>query len=247
MHLFFYLLFFYSYDFVIFFIFFEAIVIPIYFLIGIWGSRVRKILASYLFFFTTLFGSVLMLIAFLDLYLNTGSSSFLVFELPTNLYDDRKLFLWILLFLGLSVKIPIIPFHIWLPEAHVEAPTPGSVLLAGILLKLGSYAMLRFLVLGQFYFILFDLTFLIFIIGLFGFIYSSLVALNQIDLKKIIAYASIAHMNFSLFGLFGQLLIGVAGAYIMMLGHALTSAALFISVGNLYDRYKTRLIFIMEG
>lgn len=107
--------------------------------------------------------------------------------------------------------------------------------------------MLRFLVLGQFYFILFDLTFLIFIIGLFGFIYSSLVALNQIDLKKIIAYASIAHMNFSLFGLFGQLLIGVAGAYIMMLGHALTSAALFISVGNLYDRYKTRLIFYYGG
>ena len=146
------------------------------------------------------------------------------------------------MFFGFAVKIPIIPVHIWLPEAHVEAPTPGSVILAGILLKLGSYAMLR-LLLGFFYFISYDLIFFVLTIGLLGFTYGSMVAFSQIDIKKIIAYSSIAHMNFSLFGMFSFSILGLSGMFYLMLGHALTSGALFWGIGVLYDRYKTRLIF----
>lgn len=138
------------------------------------------------------------------------------------------------------------PFHIWLPEAHVEAPTPGSVILAGILLKLGTYAMLRFLV-HSFYAISYDLIFFILIISLVGLTYASLVALSQIDIKKIIAYSSIAHMNFSLIGFFSQSFLGIAGAFFMMLGHGLTASALFFGIGVLYDRYKTRLVFYYGG
>ena len=145
------------------------------------------------------------------------------------------------MFVGFAVKIPMLPLLIWLPEAHVEAPTPGSVILAGILLKLGSYAMLR-LLLGFFYFISYDVIFVILILSLVGFTYASMVALSQIDIKKIIAYSSVAHMNFSLFGMFSFSIIGMSGMFYLMLGHALTSGALFLGVGVLYDRYKTRLI-----
>jgi NADH:ubiquinone oxidoreductase subunit 4 (subunit M) len=133
-----------------------------------------------------------------------------------------------------------------LPEAHVEAPTPGSVILAGILLKLGSYAILRFL-LPSLTLIAIDFIFFILILALIGFIYTSLVAFNQIDVKKIIAYSSIAHMNFALIGFFSQSLLGLSGAFIMMFGHALTSGALFLGIGVLYDRYKTRLIYYYSG
>lgn len=146
------------------------------------------------------------------------------------------------MFIGFAVKIPMMPVHIWLPEAHVEAPTPGSVILAGILLKLGSYAIIR-LLLTFFFFINYDLIFIILIFSLVGFTYASMVALSQIDIKKIIAYSSIAHMNFSLFGMFSYSLIGISGMFFLMLGHAITSGALFLGIGVLYDRYKTRLIF----
>ena len=146
------------------------------------------------------------------------------------------------MFFGFSIKIPMLPVHIWLPEAHVEAPTPGSVILAGILLKLGSYAMLK-LILVPLNIIYIDLVFLILILALVGFLYSSMVAFNQVDIKKTIAYSSIAHMNFSIIGLFSQNLLGIFGVFIMMLGHAITSGALFLGIGVLYDRYKTRIIF----
>lgn len=136
--------------------------------------------------------------------------------------------------------------HIWLPEAHVEAPTPGSVILAGILLKLGTYAILRFLV-SSFFIISYDLIFFILVLSLFGLLYSSLVALNQTDIKKIIAYSSIAHMNFSLVGFFSESFMGIVGSFYMMLGHAITSSALFFGIGVLYDRYKTRLLFYYGG
>lgn len=134
------------------------------------------------------------------------------------------------------------PLHLWLPEAHVEAPTVGSVILAGILLKLGSYAMLRFL-LPSLMNISEDLIFFLIILFLFSFIYASMMAFIQSDLKKLIAYSSISHMNFSLLGLFSSTVLGISGAFFMMFGHALTSSALFFGVGVLYDRFKTRLIY----
>jgi proton-translocating NADH-quinone oxidoreductase chain M len=224
-----------------FYVFFEAILIPMFFLITLWGSRSRKIYAAYQLFIYTLLGSILMLFAFLTIYLNKGSASFdLVLYAP--FFERRQLVLWILLFLGFSVKIPVVPFHLWLPEAHVEAPTTGSVILAGILLKLGTYAMLRFLF-GAFSPVFVNLMFFILIIAFWGFLHSSLVAFTQIDIKKIIAYSSIAHMNFSLLGLFSLHILGLTGAFVMMFGHALTASALFLGIGILYDRYKTRLIF----
>lgn len=234
-----------SLDFFNFFIFFELIVIPMYLLIGIWGSRNRKITASYQLFIYTLVGSVFVFICIFDILLSKGNLSF-DFFLNSYFLDNRQFVIWLLLFIGFSVKIPIVPLHLWLPEAHVEAPTPGSVILAGILLKLGTYAILRFL-LSSFSLICYDLIFFILIIALFSLTQSSIVALCQIDIKKIIAYSSIAHMNYSLIGLFSQSLLGIAGAYIMIFSHAITSSALFLGIGVLYDRYKTRLIFYYGG
>jgi len=136
----------------------------------------------------------------------------------------------------------MLPLHIWLPEAHVEAPTPGSVILAGILLKLGSYAMLRLLI-TTFADVSYDLIFAVLVLSFIGFTYASMAALSQIDIKKIIAYSSIAHMNFSLLGMFSMQILGLAGMFFLMFGHGVTSGALFLGVGVLYDRYKTRLIF----
>lgn len=151
------------------------------------------------------------------------------------------MFAWILMFIGFGTKIPLIPLHVWLPEAHVEAPTPGSVILASILLKLGSYALLRLLV--QLFLHGVGLTlFIVLVLALCGFIYSSLTAFSQIDIKKIIAYSSIAHMNFTVIGLFCSSIIGIVGTFYLMIGHAITAGALFMAVGVLYDRYKTRLI-----
>lgn len=229
-----------SLDLFIFYICFEAIVIPMFYLIGIWGSRARKIYAAYQFFIYTLLGSVFILTCILFIYLNKGSSTF-DFYINSFFFEKRYFYFFICFFLGFSIKVPIVPFHIWLPEAHVEAPTVGSVILAGILLKLGIYAMFRLLL--PFNFINLDLIFLILMIAFIGFFYASLVAFIQIDIKKIIAYSSIAHMNFSLLGLFSYTIIGTFGAFIMMFGHAITSAALFFGIGILYDRYKTRLIF----
>lgn len=230
-----------SADLFFFYIFFEGIIIPMFLLIGVWGSRSRKIYAGYQFFLYTLFGSIFVLLCFISIYSNKGSSSF-DFYLNSNFFTNRQSIFWVLMFFGFAVKVPVMPVHIWLPEAHVEAPTTGSVILAGILLKLGSYAMIRLLI-SFFYNIKFDIIFIILILALLGFIYGSMVALSQIDIKKIIAYSSIAHMNFSLFGLFSNSLIGVSGMLFLMIGHAITSSALFLGVGVLYDRYKTRLIF----
>jgi proton-translocating NADH-quinone oxidoreductase chain M len=234
-----------SLDFFYFFLFFELIVIPMFFLIGIWGSRNRKINASYQLFIYTLFGSIFVFVSIFDILLSKGNLSF-DFFLYSYFLEKRQFLIWLLLFIGFSVKVPVVPFHLWLPEAHVEAPTPGSIILAGILLKLGSYAILRFL-LGTFSIICYDLIFFILILTLFSLTQSSIVALCQIDIKKIIAYSSVAHMNYSLIGLFSQNLLGIAGCFIMVFSHAITSSALFLGIGVLYDRYKTRLIFYYGG
>jgi len=230
-----------SLDLFFFYIFFEGIVIPMFLLIGIWGSRKRKIYASYQFFVYTLLGSIFVLLVILSVYFNKGTSSF-DYMLNIYLFSNRQLILILFLFLGFGVKIPLMPLHVWLPEAHVEAATPGSIILASILLKLGSYAMIR-LLLVLFFNISNDIIFFILILSLFSFTYASMTALSQIDIKKIIAYSSVAHMNFSLLGLFSNELLGLAGVYFLMFGHAITSGALFLSIGILYDRYKTRLIF----
>jgi proton-translocating NADH-quinone oxidoreductase chain M len=228
-------------DFFLLFIFFEGIIIPMMFLINFWGSRFRKIHASNLLVLFTLYGSIFMLISFLSIYSSKGSSSFFYFW-QVFLFNDKQLILWIFLFIGFAVKIPVIPLHIWLPEAHVEAPTPGSVILAGVLLKLGTYAMAR-LLLSFINVVIDDVLCFVWILACLGFNLASIIALNQQDMKKIIAYSSIAHINFSLFGFFGDNILGLSGMFFFMLGHAITSSALFIGIGVLYDRYKTRYLF----
>jgi len=228
-------------DFFLLFIFFEGIIIPMMLLINFWGSRFRKIHASNLLVLFTLYGSIFMLISFLSIYSSKGSSSFFYFW-HVFLFNDKQLLLWLFLFIGFAVKIPVIPLHIWLPEAHVEAPTPGSVILAGVLLKLGTYAMAR-LLLSFINVVIDDVLCFIWILACLGFNLASIIALNQQDMKKIIAYSSIAHINFSLFGFFGDNILGLSGMFFFMLGHAITSSALFIGIGVLYDRYKTRYLF----
>jgi len=193
------------------------------------------------FFIYTLLGSIFVLLVILSIYFNKGTSSF-DYMLNIYIFNNRQVILLFFLFIGFGVKIPIMPVHVWLPEAHVEACTPGSIILASILLKLGSYAMLRLLIIF-FFNISNDIIFFLLILSLVSFTYASMTALSQIDIKKIIAYSSVAHMNFSLLGLFSNNILGLSGIYFLMYGHAITSGALFLSIGILYDRYKTRLIF----
>jgi len=228
-----------------FYIFFESVLIPMFIIIGIWGSRQRKIHAAYQFFLYTFFGSVFMLLAIIIIYLHLGTTNYesLLFSNFDKLYQK---FLWFAIFFSFAIKVPMIPVHIWLPEAHVEAPTSGSVLLAGVLLKLGSYGILRFLlpifILGTYYFL--PLAYALCIIAI---IYGSLTTLHQIDLKKIIAYSSIVHMNFALIGLFAFNIEGIQGSIFLMLSHGVVSGALFLCVGCLYDRYHTRIIKYYNG
>lgn len=234
-----------SLDLFFFFLFFESVLIPMFLIIGIWGSRERKIHAAYQFFIYTFIGSIFMLIVIFILYLNAGSTNLLVI-LDTPITNERQLLLWLGFFFSFCVKVPVIPFHIWLPEAHVEAPTSGSIILAGILLKLGTYAFIRFLIPifpdATIYFTPLALT--MFIISI---IYGSFSTIRQIDLKKIIAYSSIVHMNFALLGLFTNTIEGYQGSLFLMLSHGIISGALFLCVGILYDRYHTRLIFYYGG
>lgn len=232
-------------DLFIFYIFFESVLIPMFLIIGIWGSRERKIKASYLFFIYTLTGSLLMLIAIIHLFLTIGTTDYQILYYSNLNFNYEKLY-WLAFFLSFAVKVPILPFHVWLPEAHVEAPTAGSVLLAGILLKLGSYGMVRFLIplfpKASIYF-----TPYVFVLCLISVIYTSLTAIRQTDLKRIIAYASVAHMNFIILGIFSLTIQGLEGSLIQMISHGLVSSGLFFSIGCLYDRYHTRFINYYGG
>jgi len=231
-------------DTVLFYLFFEGLLIPMFMIIGIWGGPDR-IRATLKFFLYTLAGSVLFLVAILVIYMETGSSN--IPELMESEFPLRlQIWLWLLIFASFAVKIPMWPFHTWLPDAHVEAPTAGSVILAGVLLKLGGYGLIRFS-LPMFPDATIYFTPFVFVLSVIAIVYASLVALVQEDMKKLIAYSSVAHMGFVTIGLFALTTQGVEGALVIMLSHGLVSAALFLSVGVLYDRTHSRLIVDYGG
>ncbi|CAN6587309.1 unnamed protein product [Malus baccata var. baccata] len=218
-------------------------------IIGVWGSRQRKIKAAYQFFLYTLLGSVFMLLAILLILLQTGTTDLQIL-LTTEFSERRQIFLWIASFASFAVKVPMVPVHIWLPEAHVEAPTAGSVILAGIPLKLGTYGFLRFSI-PMFPEATLCSTPFIYTSSAIAIIYTSLTTSRQIDLKKIIAYSSVAHMNLVTIGMFKFLALsniqGIGGSILPMLSHGLVPSALFLCVGVLYDRHKTRLVRYYGG
>ena len=233
-----------SLDLVIFYLFFEAGLIPMFLIIGIWGGP-KKVYAAFKFFLFTLLGSVLMLVAIISIYWLTGTTDvteIFKIKIPT----EFQYVLWLAFFSSFAVKTPMWPVHTWLPDAHVEAPTAGSVILAAILLKMAGYGFLRFSI-GMFpvaseYFVP-----LIFTLSVIAIIYTSLVALMQEDMKKLIAYSSVAHMGFVTLGIFTFTKQGIEGSIFQMLSHGLISAALFLCVGVLYDRTHSRLISSYGG
>jgi proton-translocating NADH-quinone oxidoreductase chain M len=232
-------------DVFLFYIFFESILIPMFLVIVIWGSRERKIRAGYLLFMYTVIGSLFMLFGILDLYTIYGTTNYLIL-LKTNFPEEYQCLIWIAFFISFAVKVPMMPFHIWLPEAHVEAPTSGSVLLAGLLLKLGTYGILRFLI-PLFPYATIYYTPFVYTLASTAVIYTSLTAIRQIDIKRIIAYASVAHMNLVLLGLFSLTTQGVEGAILQSISHGFVSSALFLCVGVLYDRHHSRLLEYYGG
>ena len=234
-----------SIDILLFYVFFEAVLIPMFLIIGIWGGE-RRIYASFKFFLYTLLGSVLMLIAIIFIYQKTNSMN--INFLQGNYFFSKKvqIYLWLAFFASFAVKIPMWPFHTWLPDAHVEAPTAGSVILAGVLLKMGGYGFIRFSLgilpeASDFFMPL------IIILSSIAIVYTSLVALAQEDIKKLIAYSSVAHMGIVTIGIFIVNQQGLEGAMIQMISHGIVSAALFLCVGVIYDRMHTRNINFYGG
>jgi NADH-quinone oxidoreductase subunit M len=231
-------------DLLLFYVFFEGGLIPMFLIIGIWGGS-RRVYASFKFFLYTLVGSVLMLLAIMAMYWNAGTT-----DIPTlldhNFPASMQTWLWFAFFASFAVKMPMWPVHTWLPDAHVEAPTAGSVILAGILLKLGGYGFLRFS-LPMFPLASADLAPFIFTLSVVAVIYTSFVALMQDDMKKLIAYSSVAHMGFVTMGIFAANVQGLQGALFLMLSHGLVSGALFLCVGVVYDRMHTHEISVFGG
>jgi hypothetical protein len=232
-------------DVLFFYIFFEAILIPMYLMIGLWGSRERKVRAVYLFFFYTLIGSLCMLLGLLYIYNLTGTLNF-EYLLTYKFTFEQQYWLWLAFFLSFASKIPVFPLHVWLPEAHVEAPTVGSVLLAGILLKLGVYGFLRFS-LNLFPEASLFFSPFVYLLSVLGIIYGSMSAIRQTDLKRIIAYSSVAHMNLVTMGIFSFNIVGIEGSIMQSISHGFVSGAMFLLVGILYDRYHSRLLYYYGG
>ena len=231
-------------DIVVFYLYFEAGLIPMFIIIGVWGGK-RRVYASFKFFLYTLLGSVLMLLAMMAMYWHAGTTDIPTL-LTTKFPPDMQWWLWLAFFASFAVKMPMWPVHTWLPDAHVEAPTAGSVILAGILLKMGGYGFLRFS-LPMFPIASEQLAPLVFTLSVVAIIYTSLVALVQEDIKKLIAYSSVAHMGYVTMGIFTASQQGIDGAIFQMLSHGIVSAALFLCVGVVYDRMHTREISAYGG
>ena len=226
-------------DFVVFYVFFEGVLIPMFLIIGVWGGG-NRVYAAFKFFLYTLTGSVLMLVAILVMYYDAGTTD-IPRLMQASFAPELQIWLWLALFASFAVKVPMWPVHTWLPDAHVEAPTAGSVILAGVLLKMGAYGFLRFSVpmlpyASEFF------TPLVYTLSVIAIIYASLVALAQEDMKKLIAYSSVAHMGFVTIGIFTLTMQGLQGALVQMLSHGVLSSALFLCVGVVYDRLHSREI-----
>ena len=233
-----------SLDLVIFYLFFEGGLIPMFLIIGIWGGP-KRVYSAFKFFLFTLLGSVLMLIAIISIYWIAGTTD-VIKLLDIRIPQEYQYLLWLAFFSSFAVKLPMWPFHTWLPDAHVEAPTAGSVILAAILLKMAGYGFMRFS-LGLFPVASDYFTPLIFTLSIIAIIYTSLVALMQDDMKKLIAYSSVAHMGFVTIGIFSLTKQGLEGSIIQMMSHGLISAALFLCVGVVYDRLHSRMISSYGG
>ncbi|HJD57309.1 NADH-quinone oxidoreductase subunit M [Candidatus Tisiphia endosymbiont of Ptychoptera albimana] len=230
-----------SMNLLLFYLFFEVILIPMYLIIGIWGGE-NRVYAAVKFFLYTFFGSVFFLLSLLYIYSQFHSFNMLVLNesIPLLALSVQRV-LWLAIFIAFAVKMPMLPFHTWLPDAHVQAPTAGSVILAGILLKLGAYGFLR-VSLPMFPNISKEFAFYVLVLSIFAVIYGSLVALAQRDMKKMIAYSSIAHMGYVTAGIFSLTEVGIKGAIYQMISHGVVASTLFLIVGTLYDRLHTKEI-----
>ena len=234
-------------DFFLFYVFWEVMLVPMYFLIGVWGGQ-RRIYAAVKFFLYTMVGSVLMLVAIIALYFLNGATTFDFPSILANLQSgnlvlnsSQQYWLFLAFFFAFAIKVPLFPLHTWLPDAHVEAPTAGSVILAGVLLKMGTYGIVRFC-LPIFPEATRELTPLISLLAVVGIVYGALVAMVQTDIKKLVAYSSVSHLGFVVLGIFALNEQGLQGAMYQMLNHGISTGALFLLVGMIYDRRHTRLI-----